>query len=170
MDQLDQLATALDRLCTKEGGWKVVARKLDVNDQSLYQITTGKRLPSGNPKGVGPKLRSLLDEHYPGWRTLHTSPIGQPHVAQQPLLAVDAGAASPYSIHAKQPTTLTQVIEELGRHMRGLDPPLRNAIGALIAGMCSNPDTANTTAQTVQAMLSVQGNGAAQKSTNSQAA
>lgn len=170
MEASDPLVTALSRLCNKEGGWKAVASKLGVNDQSLYQITTGKRLPSGNPKGVGPKLRNLLDEHYPGWREIHTSPIGRPHIAatpdtaREPILVADAYAQT------RALPSLPQVVEELARHMRGLDPPLRSAIGVLVSGMCANPETAQTTAQTIRAMLSVQGNGPAQKSTNSQAA
>lgn len=170
MDASDPLVTALDRLCTKEGGWKAVASKLGVNDQSLYQITTGKKLPSGNPKGVGPKLRNLLDEHYPGWRDIHTSPIGRQHPATDPLQASENTNKAAAYIQARALPPLPQVIDDLARHMRQLDPPLRNAVGALLAGLCAHPESAHNVAQTIHAMLSVQGNGPAQKSINSQAA
>lgn len=39
-----------------------------LNAQNLYQIYSGVLLDSGNPRGVGPKVRSALDEHFPGWR------------------------------------------------------------------------------------------------------
>ena len=58
---------ALQSLCDKEGGYKVVARAIDVNDQSLYQIISGVLLPSGRPKGIGPGLRDKLTARYPGW-------------------------------------------------------------------------------------------------------
>lgn len=58
---------ALQSLCDKHGGFRVVAKAIGVNDQSLYQILTGVRLPSGATKGIGPKIRRLLDSRYPGW-------------------------------------------------------------------------------------------------------
>lgn len=169
MDAIDPLVTALSRLCTREGGWKPVAQKMGTNDQSLYQIITGKKLPSGKPKGVGPNLRSLLDEHYPGWRTLHASPIGHAHAAHPPITVRDSASGADAHIQPKPLPPLTQVVEDLARHMRGLDPPLRSAIGPLVSDMCINPDKASITAQTIGAMLAVQGNSEAQKSTNSQA-
>jgi hypothetical protein len=63
----DFLVSAFRDLCDREGGYKAVAARISANDQSLYQIYAGVRLPSGNPKGVGPKLRKALDDAYPGW-------------------------------------------------------------------------------------------------------
>lgn len=63
----DPLIESLRRLCVARGGAKAVARVLDVNDQTIYQILSGVKLPSGRPRGVGPTLREKLDRHYPGW-------------------------------------------------------------------------------------------------------
>lgn len=68
MDQSDTPeVTALQALCTREGGYKSVADALGVNDQSIYQIVTRKKLPSGRPKGIGPGLRDKLNSRYPNW-------------------------------------------------------------------------------------------------------
>lgn len=61
------MVEALRRLVAREGGAVAVADGIDVNDQSIYQILKGVRLPSGRPKGVGPTLRAKLDARYPGW-------------------------------------------------------------------------------------------------------
>lgn len=170
MTNQDPYVLALASLCEKRGGWKAVAAKIGTNDQTLYQITTGKKLPSGNPRGVGPKLRSLLDEHFPGWRDqqntypTHTAPTLIKYGTQEPAIQYNRNSAT------IQLAPIGQVIEDLARHMYGLDPPIRNAIGALVSGMCSNPDTASTTARTIQVMLDAQGKSEAQKSTNSKAA
>nr|WP_315471731.1 hypothetical protein [uncultured Rhodoferax sp.] len=58
---------ALQALCDKEGGYKVVAKAIGVNDQSIYQIVSGVLLPSGRPKGVGPGLKDKLNARYPDW-------------------------------------------------------------------------------------------------------
>ncbi len=58
---------ALIRLCAAHGGFRSVAKAADVNPQTIYQITSGVKLPSGNPKGVGPQLRKKLDAAFPGW-------------------------------------------------------------------------------------------------------
>jgi hypothetical protein len=61
---------ALKALCEREGGEKghiTIAKELGVSDQSIYQIITGVRLPSGRPKGIGPTLKDKLNRRYPGW-------------------------------------------------------------------------------------------------------
>lgn len=58
---------ALQQLCDKEGGFRVVANAIGHNDQSIYQILTFVKLPSGRPKGIGPALRKKLSARYPGW-------------------------------------------------------------------------------------------------------
>lgn len=67
MSSLDPQVLALRRLCERVGGYDAVAREIGANGQSIYQIITGRKLPSGNPKGVGPKLRAKLTEHFPDW-------------------------------------------------------------------------------------------------------
>ena len=73
----DPAVAALIALCKREGGYKTVADRIGVNDQSVYQITSGVKMPSGNRKGVGPKLRKSLTEHYPDWlsRSDYSAPI-----------------------------------------------------------------------------------------------
>ncbi len=72
----DPAVAALIALCKRtKGGHKVVADTIEANDQSLYQIISGVKLPSGNRKGVGPELRKKLSEHYPGWMALAGKPV-----------------------------------------------------------------------------------------------
>lgn len=63
----DPLSAALVRLCEREGGYTVVAEKAGLNDQSVYQVIKGIRLPSGNAKSVGPSMRKALSRVYPDW-------------------------------------------------------------------------------------------------------
>lgn len=63
----DPLVAALVRLCKKLGGPEVVAAATGLSKDNLWQIINGTRLPSGNPRGVGPKLRSALSSAYPDW-------------------------------------------------------------------------------------------------------
>ena len=56
-----ELIEALRRLCAVHGVL-VVADTIGANDQTLKQILVGTKLPSGEPRGVGPNLqRRLLD-------------------------------------------------------------------------------------------------------------
>lgn len=41
----NQDVAALQALCERAGGFKAVADAIDVNDQSIYQIVTRKKLP-----------------------------------------------------------------------------------------------------------------------------
>lgn len=67
MTTREHLIQSLKRLCDDKGGYKAVADKAGVDDQSLYQILSGVKLPSGNAKGVGPTIQRKLDAAYPGW-------------------------------------------------------------------------------------------------------
>jgi hypothetical protein len=64
---MDQYVEALKRLCETHGGYNKVADAAGVNGQTLYQITAGVTLPSGNPRGVGPTLRKKLSAAFPLW-------------------------------------------------------------------------------------------------------
>lgn len=67
-DIRQHLIDSLKRLCENTpGGFAAVAEAIQADDQSLYQIVKGVKLPSGNPKGVGPTLQKKLDAAYPGW-------------------------------------------------------------------------------------------------------
>lgn len=73
MSTREHLIQSLTRLCEQHGGYKVVADRAGVDDQSLYQIISGVKLPSGNPKGVGPTIQRKLDDAFPGWADLPSS-------------------------------------------------------------------------------------------------
>lgn len=64
---MDPYVSALRHLCETHGGHKGVATLADVNDQTIYQIITGVKLPSGNERGVGPALRKKLSAAFPNW-------------------------------------------------------------------------------------------------------
>jgi len=64
---MDKFAKALRKLCETHGGHVKIALQIEANPQTIHQIISGVKLPSGNPRGVGPNLRKRLDEHYPGW-------------------------------------------------------------------------------------------------------
>lgn len=65
---MDASVEALRRLIdSTPGGHKAVALKAGLNPASVDQVYKGVRLPSGNPKGVGPEMRRKLDASFPGW-------------------------------------------------------------------------------------------------------
>lgn len=64
---MDKFAIALKNLCNAQGGHVKVASAIEANPQTVHQIISGVRLPSGNPRGVGPNLRKRLDAAFPGW-------------------------------------------------------------------------------------------------------
>jgi len=67
MNEIDPMVAALIALCKAEGGEKFVADKAVVSAENLMQITKGVKLPSGNPRGVGPGLRAKITKAYPSW-------------------------------------------------------------------------------------------------------
>jgi hypothetical protein len=70
MTPKEELIEALKQLCKREGGAVTVAEAAGVNDQTLYQILKGVKLPSGEPRGVGPGLQKKIEAAFPGWRDL----------------------------------------------------------------------------------------------------
>jgi hypothetical protein len=80
----DPLVLAFRRICDAEGGYKALADRISANDQSLYQVYSGVKLPSGRPKGVGPQLRAKLDTHFPGWRSATDAPLVAHGLSYQP--------------------------------------------------------------------------------------
>lgn len=72
----DPLVSALRALCMREGGHGVVASEARVSKDNLSQILNGTKLPSGNPRSVGKRLRDRLASRYPGWTELQHSPAG----------------------------------------------------------------------------------------------
>lgn len=82
MTPREELIDALTALVQREGGYAAVADKIDANDQTIYQIVRGVKLPSGQPKGVGPALQAKLEAKFPGWSRLRTG-INKPPVAEE---------------------------------------------------------------------------------------
>lgn len=76
MSVKDQLIEALKALCEREGGAWAVADRIGSSEATLTQIIRGVKLPSGAPRGVGPKLQRLLESHYPGWSGLQQHEAG----------------------------------------------------------------------------------------------
>ena len=81
-----------------------------------------------------------------------------------PRYAVQRTAAVPGSL------SIAHSLQVLADHMNGLDPPLQAAIGALVAGVCTNPANTDTTARQISALLEIHAKLQAQKSINTQAA
>lgn len=67
MTPREKLIYALDALCRREGGIGNVALEIDSSEETLRQILKGYKLPSGQPRGLGPQLARRLDARYPGW-------------------------------------------------------------------------------------------------------
>jgi hypothetical protein len=71
---MDKYVHALTKLCEARGGHARVADAIGSSPATIDQIVKQVKLPSGNPKGVGPSLRRRLDEAYPGWSDME--PVG----------------------------------------------------------------------------------------------
>lgn len=67
MNGPDPVVKSLIELCAREGGHEFVADKAKVSADNLWQILKGIKLPSGNPRGVGARLRNRLTIAYPNW-------------------------------------------------------------------------------------------------------
>lgn len=76
MTPKEQAIAALVLLCRREGGHANVASEAGLDEQTIWQIVHGIKLPSGAPRGVGPKYQRLLTTRYPDWMQL-----GQPAAA-----------------------------------------------------------------------------------------
>lgn len=72
MTPKEELIESLRLLCTNEGGAEAVAAKSGIDGQVLYQIVRGIKLPSGQPRGVGPKTQKALSDAFPGWSSLYS--------------------------------------------------------------------------------------------------
>lgn len=83
----DPYVIALQRLCQAEGGHKPVADEIGANDQTIYQIISGVKMPSGNPRGVGPALRKKLTNRYPFWLKPAAFDIGGSDISLLPNLS-----------------------------------------------------------------------------------
>lgn len=87
----DPLVAALQRLILRLGSYAALADRIDVNEQSLYQIATLKcHSTTGRVKSVGPRIRKKLDVAFPGW----LDPLGH-DLSDTPQLEVSRSQSWP---------------------------------------------------------------------------
>lgn len=72
----DAQIAALEALCEREGGYKMVAETIGASGMYLWQILHKVPLKSGKPRGIGRELRAKLDNHFRGWLELQHSVEG----------------------------------------------------------------------------------------------
>lgn len=80
MTPKEHLIERLRALCGPGDGYQAIALEIDASAEGLKQILAGTKLPSGQPRGVGPELQRKLEARYPGW-------------AKDPAVASNAPAA-----------------------------------------------------------------------------
>ena len=143
----DPLVDALRRLVEREGGAVAVADAAGVNDQTIYQVLKGIKLPSGNPKGVGPKLRAGLDKAFPGWRAapLVSALQAVPSAPQDGAQTMRAADAAPPAL------TLADALEMLGIAL-AVDMPadVRDDLADALAKLARRGGAARDQAQVLQ--------------------
>lgn len=76
------LIERLKALARAQGGPEAVAEASGVSAENLKQIISGTKLPSGQPRGVGPGLQAKLDKAFPGWAQIAAA--AAPPVRSQP--------------------------------------------------------------------------------------
>lgn len=95
METRDPIVQALISLCDENGGYEKVAARAGVSAANLWQIVAGTKLPSGKPRGIGPRLRESISSAYPNWMELHypsakSKTIYPPHQVTTALSTIDA--------------------------------------------------------------------------------
>ena len=125
MNTIDPMVSALIALCKTEGGERFVADKAVVSAENLLQITKGVKLPSGNPRGVGPGLRAKITRAYPNW------------------LDATPRAANPIGVQAEPRsgnTSSSDILDNLAAKLAQLDPTKRIAAGGLLSALAQQPN------------------------------
>lgn len=135
MGTRDSLVEALRRLCDKEGGHAVVAEVAGVSADNLWQILKGIKLPSGEPRGVGPRLARKLDAAFPGWADSPAS--------QSPVMDPAAGSG----------TFLQQALEHLARSLGELSRVERRQAAALLPMLAEEPEARAETCEALMRLL-----------------
>lgn len=121
MSTREHLIQSLKTLCRQNGGYRAVADRAGVDDQSLYQIISGVKLPSGNAKGVGPTIQRKLDAAFPGWADLAAN--GATGTAREPAPAYGDWPfkrLKPSAIRAISDVQLAAVEEVVGHALTGM--------------------------------------------------
>jgi len=135
MDTIDPMVSALIALCKSEGGEKFVADKAKVSAENLTQITKGVKLPSGNPRGVGPGIRAKLTAAYPGW--LSTAALSP----QSGVVPADYKQKPPIAQvqQAQDAITLDDAVRVVAEHLMPLDATALRRASVLLADLGSDP-------------------------------
>lgn len=134
MNTLDPMVSALIALCKAEGGEKFVADKAAVSAENLLQITKGVKLPSGNPRGVGPGLRAKITKAYPGWLTVLLSDSNKQ--LNQPIAITDKAQSATNGI-----ATLGDCMAFLATYLSGLEMSDREKAMRDIGDLVKEPET-----------------------------
>jgi hypothetical protein len=90
----------------------------------LNQVLKGYKLPSGNPRGLGPKARAALSTHYPNWAALGPST-----------------PATPADLEPNAASSADQALAVLASELRGLSREERRAVAPAIAEFALTPDS-----------------------------
>jgi hypothetical protein len=148
---IDPMVAALVALCKREGDYKDVADKSGISPGNLWQIINGTELPSGNPRGVGPKLRLKITAAYPDWLSPTLS-------AQIPNGTELTSHVNP-SLHqassgASAPATLQNALEFLAGYLSALDAGDRARAVRDIADLADEPQAVAKITARIEAMAS----------------
>lgn len=138
MNTLDPMVSALIALCNAEGGEKFVADRAAVSAENLLQITKGVKLPSGNSRGVGPRLRARITSAYPNWLT--------------PVAPVTA--APEQRQNSTTPPPLAQTLADLSAYLERFDAGDRAEAMRMISRLANEPEKHPNIALSVEAMPS----------------
>lgn len=131
----DPYVLALKALCEANDGYRSVAAAIHANPQSIWQIISGTKLPSGNPKSVGPQLRRKLDSVFPNWQNLSKSVKYTLDSTSTPPTAQEPGA----DYDNTESITIEQTLSRLGEFLADLEPEKHEGFIAILKLMMANP-------------------------------
>lgn len=132
----DPLVEALKRLLEREGGHVAVGLRAGINDQSLYQIASGRPdSKTGSPKSVGPSIRKRLTARYPDW--------------------LDPPDQSNFASAINEPSTpsIAGLMARLGQLLQAATPATRAAVAGLLAQYAQEPAHGQRIAQAIELLL-----------------
>lgn len=128
MPATDPFVKALADLCAREGGYASVADKAKVNADGLWQVLNGVKLPSGNPRGIGPGTRKKLTDAYPDWLDSGKSITNPPPAHADSSQDATEGVAS--------------LVMKLGAALGATDPITRAQTGPILEQLHKTPELA----------------------------
>ncbi|MBT9513297.1 MAG: hypothetical protein IV104_13200 [Acidovorax sp.] len=132
MSSTDPFVLALQRLCVKVGGHDKLASKIGASGQSIYQIVSERKLPSGNAKSVGPALRAKISQAYPDW-------------LKDPVALIEPAAPS---------TTIAQALEVVAAALSASDDLTTDQVRPLLSRLVDEPGRASEIVPRLSKLLS----------------